>query len=80
MQPNARSLTVAVIAALTFLVGSTAHAAIVYEGFQYNGVGEELIGKPDVGDTDATGLAGSWVDSSATSGGQLQLRRPSDGR
>ncbi|MFN3168033.1 MAG: hypothetical protein ACE37H_13315, partial [Phycisphaeraceae bacterium] len=43
----------------------------VYEGFQYDNLGAELIGLPDdpgVGDTDATGLDGVWADASASTG------------
>ena len=38
----------------------------VYEGFQYDDVGDSLEGQaddPGVTDTDATGLSGAWVDA-----------------
>ena len=67
--PSQRLLTLAACAGLALCVAPAAAQLMVYEGFQYNEVGDELIGKPDDdGGADATGLAGTWSDAAASNG------------
>lgn len=57
------------LAFLSLLATEAGGELLVYEGFQYAEVGDELAGKPDDdGGIDATGLAGVWQDATAGGG------------
>lgn len=61
--------TASALAVLAIFAADADAELLVYEGFQYEEVGDELIGKPDDdGGTDAMGLAGTWQDVAADNG------------
>jgi len=67
---NIYLFTLTIIAGLA-LAGSAHAALLVYEGFDYTTVGDDLIGK---GGTTETGLSGTWADAETGGGDNMFLK------